>query len=415
MEKNIETNDAAVELKANIDAAIDSKATEVAAKSDEALTDAKSEINETITKSAEATNEKLELMQKQIDDNKMEAKNNFSIGTPKRSEFGEQLRAKADEIINLKRGSAPVILDLKTLTPSAGADSAPSRDTRVEMIKYDPNFDNRVANHLVTGTTDAGAIRHTFETAETDLTNPKVAGAIATGSAVTLTDVYTPIENIFNVLTLSEESAKDISFVESYLSTRLMGNLRDIEDVQLLRGNGTSPNYNGLATAGLSFANLAAREAYLGTLADSQTSGSSNNFDILTALYAGLANTNYMAGKVFLNPLDYYSMILAKATTNEYVLAQTVAPDGSYKTFWNGVEIVKTPAQTAGTFTIMDMKAATYFMREGSTIEFGYNDNDFAGYNVSVRANLRGALVAYNQKGIISDTFVAWKAALEAN
>ena len=355
------------------------------------------------------------LLQKQLDDVKAEQKNVFAIKPPKRSEFSEQLRSKADEIVNLKKGSAPVILDLKTLTPSAGADSAPSRDYRVEMIKYDPNFDNRVANHLVTGSTDAGAIRHTFETAETDNTAPKVAGAIATGSAVTLTDKYTPIENIFNVLTLSEESSKDISYVESYLSTRLMGNLRDIEDVQLLRGTGTSPNYNGLATSGLSFANLAAREAYLGTLADSQTSGSSNNFDILTAVFAGLANTNYMAGKVFLNPLDYYSMVLAKATTNEYVLAQTIAPNGQYKTFWKGVEIVVTPAQTAGTFTILDMRAATYFMREGSNIEFGYNDNDFAGYNVSVRANVRGALVTYNQKGIISDTFVAWKAALEAN
>ena len=412
MEKNIETNSAVVDLKANIDAAIDSKATEVAAKSDEALTDAKSEINETITKSAEATNEKLELMQKQIDDNKMEAKNNFAIKPPKRSEFAEQIRAKADEIINLKRGAAPVILDLKTLTPSAGADSAPSRDTRVEAIKYDPNFDNRVANHLVTGTTDGGGVRHTFETAETDNTNPKVAGSIATGSAVTLTDVYTKVENIFNVLTLSEESSKDISYVESYLSTRLMGNLRDIEDVQLLRGSGTSPNYNGLATAGLTFADLAARETYIGDLADSQGT-SANNFDVLTAVMAGLANTNYMAGKVFVNPLDYYVMVLAKASgSGEYVLAQTIAPDGSYKTFWNGVEIVKTPAQTAGTFTMLDMRASTYFMREGSTIEFGYNDNDFAGYNVSVRANLRGALVNYNQKGIISDTFANWKLAL---
>ena len=58
------------------------------------------------------------------------------------------LRSKANDIAQLRKGSAPVTLDIKTLTPSAGADSAPSRDTRVEMIKYDPNFDNRVANHL---------------------------------------------------------------------------------------------------------------------------------------------------------------------------------------------------------------------------------------------------------------------------
>ena len=405
----------AEELKNNIDTAITTKTAEVADAAASALEAKATELKDNTEKSVNEVKDENVKLQKQIDEIKMENKNNFAIGAPKRSEFSEQLRSKADEIVNLRKGSAPVVLDLKTLTPSAGANSAPSRDLRVEMIKYDPNFDNRVANHLTTGSTDAGGIRHTFETAETDNTAPKTAGAIATGSAVTLTDIYTPVQNIFNVLTLSEESAKDISFVESYLSTRLMGNLRDIEDVQLLRGSGTAPNYSGLATSGLSFANLAAREAYLGTLADSQTSGSSNNFDILTAVFAGLANTNYMAGKVFLNPLDYYSMVLAKATTNEYVLAQTIAPNGQYKTFWKGVEIVVTPAQTAGTFTILDMRACTYFMREGSNIEFGYNDNDFAGYNISVRANVRGALVTYNQKGIISDTFVAWKAALEAN
>ena len=401
----------AAQIKEATDTAIETKANEVVETTAAALEAKSVEINESLTKSNEEATAQAELLQKQIDEIKMENKNNFAIGAPKRSEFGEALRSKADEIVSLRKGSAPVVLDLKTLTPSAGANSAPSRDLRVEQIKYDPNFDNRVANHLTTGSTDAGGIRHTFETAETDNTAPKTAGAIATGSAVTLTDIYTPVQNIFNVLTLSEESAKDISFVESYLSTRLMGNLRDIEDVQLLRGSGTAPNYNGLATAGLSFADAAARETYIGSLADS-TGTSANNFDVLTAAMAGLANTNYMAGKVFVNPLDYWEMVLAKATTNEYVLAQTIAPDGSYKTFWNGVEIVKTPAQTAGTFTILDMRAATYFTREGSNIEFGYNDNDFAGYNISVRANVRGALVAYNQNGIISDTFANWKTAL---
>ena len=351
------------------------------------------------------------LLQKQLDDVKAEYKNVFAIKPPKRSEFKEILRSKADEIVSLRKGSSPVTLDIKTLTPSAGADSAPSRDTRVESIKYDPNFDNRIAMHLTAGSTNGGAVRHNFETAETDNTAPKVAGAIATGSAVSVTDVYTPVENIFNVLTLSEEASKDIDYVESYLATRLMGNLKDVEDVQLLRGNGTSPNLNGLATAAQTFADAAAREAYIGGLADT-TGTSANNFDVLTAVMAGLANTNFYAGKVFMNPLDYYEMVIIKSTQNEYVLAQTVSPTGVYKTFWNGVEIVITPAQVAGTFTMLDMRASQYFTREGGTIEFGYNDNDFAGYNISVRANVRGALVNYYAKGIVSDTFANWKTAL---
>ena len=401
----------AEELKNNIDSAIETKATKVAEEAATALDAKATEINETINKSVEEVKNENVLLQKQIDDLKMETKNNFNIGAPKRSEFSEALRSKANDIANLKKGQT-ITLDVKTLTPSAGTGSAPSRDLRVDMIKYDPNFDNRVAMHLVTGSTNAGGIRHTFETAETDNTAPKVAGAIATGSAVTLTDIYTPTNDLFNVLTLSEESARDIDYVETYLSTRLMGNLKDLEDVQLLRGNGTNPNYNGLATAGLTFADAAARAAYIGDLAGSQTAA--NNFDVLTAVMAGLANTNFYAGKVFVNPLDYYVMVLAKSTQQEYVLAQTIAPNGQYKTFWNGIEIVKTPAQTAGTFTMLDMKASTYFVREGAQIEFGYNNDDFAGYNISVRANLRGALVNYFQKGIISGTFADWKTAINA-
>ena len=204
---------------------------------------------------------------------------------------------------------------------------------------------------------------------------------------------------------------------ESNLSTRLMANLMDVEDVQLLRGNGTSPQYTGLANGARTFADAAARETYIGSIADSVASAATvDEYQVITAVAAGMANTNYMADKVFINPIDYYRMVLAQSNTLEYRLSQTMAPNGEFKTIWNGIEFVKTAAQSAGTFTLLDSKQASqYWMREGAQIEFGMNDNDFAKNAVSVRASIRGALVNYKSNGIVSDTFANFRTAIGTN
>ena len=403
--------------------ALEAKFNEVSeAKANEAMENAVAKSNEALEAKANEINSEVETLknqnvelQKEIDT----MKENFkapavvkSLGS--KNELKELVMEKADAISNLKKGDT-VTLDLKTFASSAGAASAVYGDERVSEIKYDPNFSNRVRNHLLTGSTSqTGAIRHSFETAETDSSAPKVKGAAQAQSAVTLTDVHTPIQTLYNLLTLPQEWLDDVAMIESYLSTRLMANLMDVEDIQLLRGNGSSPNYSGLATGARNFADNAARESYVGSLADSFGTAA-NEYDVISAVAAGMANENFMADKVFINPIDYYSMVLVKSTQNEYVLQQTISPNGEYKTIWNGIEFIKTPAQTAGTFTLIDSKQATqYWMREGAQIEFGMNDNDFATNSVSVRASIRGALTNYKSNGIVSDTFANFFTALNA-
>lgn len=395
-------------LKNNIDAQIEAKSTEAA-------NAVKGELATAIEKQAVAQTEANQMLQKQLDEVKAIKAPAIIKSTKGRSELGEALSEKANEIASIKKGDS-VVLDLKTFASSAGTASAVYGDERVSDIKYDPNFFNRVRNHLVTGTTaQTGAIRHSFETAETDSSAAKTKGSAQTQSSVTLTDVHTPIQTLYNLLTLPQEWLDDVDMIESYLSTRLMSNLMDVEDIQLLRGSGTSPNYSGLATGAVVFADNAARETYLGTFADSQAlSTSVNEFDVITSIAAALANSNFVADKAFLNPIDYYLMTTRKSTTNEYVFHQAIDPvTGSMRVIWNGVELIKTAAQTSGTFTIIDSKSASqYWMREGSQIEFGMNDNDFATNSVSVRASIRGALVNYKQNGIVSDTFANFRTAI---
>lgn len=417
MEENVQNE--AVELKNAIDTSIESKAAEVAKGAAESLEAKTAEIN---TELDTLKNQNVEL-QKSIDAMKEEFKAPAILKKVGGSEMSLMLTEKAQEIKNLKKGDS-VTLDLKNFLAQNGVESAVYGDERVSDIKYDPNFSNRVRNHLMTGkTSQTGAIRHTFETAESDNAAPKSKFAGLTGggvntaqtqSSVTLRDVHTPIQTLFNLLTLPQEWLDDTAMIESYLSTRLMANLMDVEDIQLLRGNGTAPQYTGLATGGRSFADAAARESYIGGLAD-QFGTQANNYDVISAVAAGMANTNFQADKVFLNPIDYTAMVLSKDNDEAYALTHTVAPSGEYKTIWGGIEFIKTPAQVAGTFTLIDSKKSSqYWMREGAQVEFGMNNDDFAANNISVRAIIRGALVNYYENGIVSDTFANWTAALNA-
>ena len=404
--ENNKTNEA-VELKNAIDASIETKANEVSEKATEALEATKAELNEQLTKS----NENVEVLQKQIDEIKAsQTKTEIKVKTG--TQLSELLNEKKDAIAAIRKGDS-IVLDLKDFNGSAGQASAPYGDERVADIKYDPNYANRLRGVLMTGATSGtGAIRYSQETAETDSSAGKAKGAAGTQSSVTLTDVHQPIITLFNVLTLPQEWVDDVSMIESYLATRLMGNLMDVEDDQLLNGTGTGTNYRGINTAAVA-KNEAAFDTFFGSLANSYGTGA-NHYDALTAAKAGLANTNFRANCAILNPIDAAKLATLKASTNEYVLHQTVSPNGEIKQFWNGMAIIESPAQTAGVFTVFDKNAAQYWMREGVSVEFGMNDDDFASNSISVRAIIRGAVATYLPAGIVTGTFEHAIASLNA-
>ena len=416
----------AVELKKSIDSAIETKANEVATKSAEAIEATKAELNEALTKATTEANEKAEMLQKSIDDLKEMSTKNFNIGGQKRTELNEKFNdavsdyhSKGKGVFNIKSVEELGMIN-KTFSSTPGAASAIYGDYRNTDIKFDPNYANRLRNVIPTGALGSdGSIRFTRELATTDFSNkgPKAKGTAQNAVVQNLEDVHIPVQTLQIFNSIPEEWMDDTAMIESYLSNRLMSELMDTEDEQILRGSGSGNNYQGINSNGRAFANAAAITSYVGSsiagLFDS--SNGANLFDVLTAAKAGLANTNYMADCVILNPLDVATLVLAKATTNEYVLQQTVTPAGSVQSFWNGLKIVETPAQTAGTFTILDSKKATqYWMREGVQIEFDRNGTDFAANSMSIRAKVRGNVTNYLSNGIVSDAISDWTTALDA-
>ena len=413
---------------------VEGAATKAAADATQAATKVATEKSEELK--AQVTGD-MEVLQNSFDEMKetMESKASVGIGK-RRTELNEKFN---DAMSDCKRGGKGVLelksieelkgLSSKAFSSTAGAGSAIYRDERVGDIKYDPNYQYRLRNVLMTGSTSsAGSIRFNQEATTTDYSNvgTKVKGTAQANVVQDLADVHVPIQTIQAINSIPEEWLDDTAMIESYLSTRLMGELMDAEDENILNGNpGTgaagsltaATAFQGINTNGRGFTNAAAITDYVGAGITALYSASNlaNFFDVLSVAKAGMANTNFHADVVILNPLDAVQISLIETTGAGYLLNQTQLHDGMTGYFWQGMKVVQTPAQAVGTFTLVDTKKATqYWMREGVNVEFDRNGTDFAANSISVRAKVRGNVTNYRPNGIVSDRFVDWTAALNA-
>lgn len=392
---------------------VEAASTKAAAITNEAMETKTNAIEESLnTKTAELTDNVLKLA-KSIDEVKEMSTKNVNIGAAKRSPQAEFIKASANDLVKAVKSGGKVDLSLKDFSAGSGADNyAIYSENRIDDIKYDPNHSSRLSTLLGVSSSEGGALRYNRETAETDSAGPKAKGAAGTQSSVTITPITEAWVTLFNPLTIPQEWLDDTPAIESFLSKRLLGNLYDVEDIQALTGDGTGQNYSGINNQGTT-ATQAGLETLFGGLADSFGTAA-NEFDALVATAQGMKNQGFRPTKVILNPIDKGALMLLKASTNEYLIQQTVTPDGSIKEFWNGMEIIEHQAQTAGVYTMIDPMHVDLYRRQGASFRFGYNDTDFISNEITAVAKMRGGVAVYNPNGARNQTFAHAIAALNA-
>lgn len=194
----------------------------------------------------------------------------------------------------------------------------------------------------------------------------------------------------------------DTPQLSSYLSARIPSKVLDVEDNEILNGDGSAPNLDGLFTDGTAFA---AGGFALGI-------ESANEYDALTVAINQLNLANYQPNVIVLNPTDLHKIVLLKSTANEYLKNQIY--QGLQPTI-NGVPVVMNTAITAGKFLVMDAARATQlWVRDGLGIEFSREDStNFRDGFITVKAVQRCALTNYEPKAIVQGTFSTAKTALE--
>ena len=273
---------------------------------------------------------------------------------------------------------------------------------RIAGIKADALRADHIRGLLPIGSTDAQTISFVKEANAENGAAAVAEGSTLAQSDIDLVETTVKLEKIGTYMRITEEMLSDIPALTSFLSARVPQRILAAEDNEILNGDGSTPNLDGLFTDGTAFAE--------GNFADAVESA--NEYDVLIAALNQLQLANYKANVILMNPTDLHKIVLLKSTANEYLknqIYQGLQPSIA------GVPIVTNTAVTAGKFLTMDSNRATQFwIRQNLAVEFSKEDStNFRDGFVTVRATERVALTNYETSGIVQGTFSTAKAALE--
>lgn len=197
-------------------------------------------------------------------------------------------------------------------------------------------------------------------------------------SAMTFAVVSTPVETIAHLIPISRRAAADAPQVRQLVDAFLLYGLAEEEEDQILNGDGSSPNLDGiLQTSGISTVGSA------GTDLDA----------IVDAIRTIRADRRNPTGMV-IHPNDWYStgFLLAKDTTNRYMIGDPSRSVDEQQALW-GLRVVVTPAMTENTVLVGDFRQAVVADRQESTIYVTDSHKDWFGRNLlAVLAEERLAL-----------------------
>ena len=254
-----------------------------------------------------------------------------------------------------------------------------------------------IADLLAQGTTESSALTYVIEAAFQDLTATVAEKGTKPQLDLTLARRQDNVAKIANVAKVTDEMFQDASQFEAYLSNRMVFGVKRAEEAQLLNGNGTSPNLQGilnrtgLASTVTTTAGLTAVKAMEGI------------FNQITALRA----TSFVEpDAIAIHPTDWQTIRLGKDSQGQYYAGGPFTGaygNGGYTNvadIW-GVKAVITTAIAQGTVLVGGFQeSGQVFRRQGITLEMtNSNVDDFVNNLITLRAEERLALAVYRPAG----------------
>lgn len=374
---------------------------------DNAKGEVESSLKSEITNLTNDYNEKMEAATKRMDAIEMESKKTLS-GVNSKTFKGQIESAIKDGAIDalVKGNTNAARFEIKAgdMTMANAYTGVVAGETVISDFKFDPSRSVHIRTLLPIGNTDAQTIRFPKESAYDDGAAATAQGSTLGASDFDITATSVNVEKIGTFMRITEEMLNDTPGLSSYLSARVPGKVLSVEDTEILNGDGSSPNLDGLFTDGAAFITSG------GAFDDAVESA--NEFDVLIAALNQLALSNYQADTILLNPTDFHKIVLLKSTANEYLKNQIIQ---GIQPAINGVPITLNTAVTAGKFLVGNLaQASQLWVRDGLGIEFSREDStNFRDGFVTVRAQERVALTNYSPNAIVQGTFSTAKAALE--
>jgi HK97 family phage major capsid protein len=207
--------------------------------------------------------------------------------------------------------------------------------------------------------------------------------------AITFEAVSEKMKTLAHFVPASRGVLQDVAGLQEAINIHLMGGLRDIEDEQLLAGDGTNENLNGLMT-----------------LADDwdvtilPPGDGFEYIDVISGAIQQVAQNKYRATGVVLNPADWGKISRTKDSTGRYILGD---PAQMTQTRMWGLPVAVTPAMVEGYFLVgaFATGAALYVRMDGIVEASDSNREWFELNKICLRCEERLLLATYTPAGFV--------------
>lgn len=313
-------------------------------------------------------------------------------------QFVESEQYKA-AFANGARQGQNVGLEVKTITSlTTNADGSAGAFVRADRIQSPqvllPNRQLRVRDLIAGGSTSSSSIEYVQETGFTNNAGMVAEGTLKPQSDLKFALKNAPVRKIAHWFLASAEILSDAPGLKSIIDARLNYGLAFVEDVQLMKGDGTGQNLLGVVPQASAYAVPAGLTGF----------ATPSMIDKLRIGQLQVALALYPADGQVLHPIDWAMIEMQKDGQGRYLIGN---PQGTLSpTLW-GLPVVTTMAQTTGRFTIGAWKAAAQlFDREQSGVLVSTEDGDnFRRNMVTILAEERLALTVYRPEAFVDGAF----------
>lgn len=290
-----------------------------------------------------------------------------------------------------KGARASLDVDIKTLFQRT-AGWAPE-STRSGLVTLKPMVPApSVIDHLVTIPINQAAYKYMEETTYTNNAAEAAEGSTFGEAVLALTERSQTVEKIAVWLPMTDEQLEDEPGARAYVEARLENMIRQRLDLQLLAGDGSTPNLLGTVNkVGI----------------QTRAQGADTLLDAAYKLFTTIRTDGFAEPSVaFLRPTSWQDVALLKTADGIYIYSNPAAGVGSV--LW-GVPVVQTMASPANTLVTGDYANYAFFgVKRGIDVQVtNSHSTDFINGKQAVRMDMRGVMVHVRPKAFGTVTGLA--------
>lgn len=259
-------------------------------------------------------------------------------------------------------------------------------------IKGEPELANVVTAEFPPVPTTSNSISYLKEKAFTNSAAETAEGAQKPESKMEFEIADAPVRTIPHFIRVTKQLADDAPALAAYIDLRMMYGLKRRIEKQLLVGDGTGENLKGIFAEG--------NYTPHGFTAENLPEGSTV-LDMIRRCASTMALNGYRARAVFLNPMDWDSLLGMKDSNGNYILGRPTESGESIRPW--GLRVIASPEVVEGKFMVADtVMGATAYERQAPVLEMFEQDSDNVQKNLyTIRVECRMAFAVETANAFI--------------